>query len=272
MGVGMRASPIDEYLDELLLRLRGEPSDIRRVLAEAEDHLRTAAAEAVAAGLDQESAERRAVQRFGPPRLIARRFGAEWTDADVASVIRQAITALIAVALVGMLAIGMSGAVAAAMGSVWGKAFVAGDADGVTYTASRCADFVEYFPHAGSCTAAAVDHHFDEIVSYRLAVGVLGLAALAVLAVLHRRRRRTGPTSRLLPPAFVPTIGAAVFGMAAIILGFDGLNLLLQGTTHGAGGQLSAAIVSGAAAVAFGWRLLRELSARAARQPRATAS
>jgi hypothetical protein len=272
MGVGMSASPIDEYLDELMLRLRGEPSDIRRVLAETEDHLRTAAAEAVASGLDEKSAERRAVERFGPPRLIARRFGAEWTDADASSVIRQAMTAVTAVAMVGMLAIGMSGAVAAGMGALWGKSFVAGDADGVTYTASRCADFLEYFPHAGSCTAAAVDHHFDEIVSYRLAVGVLGLAALAVLVVLHRRRRRTGPTLRLLPRAFVPTIGAAVFGMAAIILGFGGLNLLLQGTTHGAGGQFSAAIVSCAVAVAFGWRLLRELSTRADLQPRATAS
>ena len=169
-------------------------------------------------------------------------------------------------ATVGLLAIGASGAAAAVMGALWGKGFVAGDPSGVTYTPARCADLFEYVPHATSCEAAATSHHFDEIVGYRLATGALGLGLLGVVVVARRRRRRAtgmrasaGP--RMLPPAVAPTVGLSLFGVAAALLGLDGANRLVQGVSHGGGGQLSGALVSVAVAGWFGRRLLTTLEA-----------
>jgi hypothetical protein len=257
------ASAIDAYLDDLLLRLHGEPSAIRRMLTESEDHLRQAAAEGRARGLSTEHAEREAVARFGSVSAVARGFATNQSLAPSSIAIRQAAMALAMLGIIGCIAIGVSGAVAAGMGALWGKAFVSGDADGVTYTAARCADLRSYFPHAGSCEAAAVQHHFEEIVQNRLAVGVFGLLGLGLAALYHRRRRRAGgplgPSLRLIPRVFVPIAGATVFGGAAALLAADGLNLLIQGLPHGAGGQLSGAFVSAFLAAWFARHLLLSL-------------
>ena len=47
-------------------------------------------------------------------------------------------------AAVGLVAIGVSAILALAMGAAWGAPFVAGDLPGVTYTAERCQDLMEY--------------------------------------------------------------------------------------------------------------------------------
>src|SRR5690349_22729895 len=68
---GVRMSgPVDRYLDELFDRLAGTGSAGRRVLVEAEDHLRTATAEGVQRGLSSDDAEREAVTRFGPAARV----------------------------------------------------------------------------------------------------------------------------------------------------------------------------------------------------------
>ncbi len=66
---------IEAYLDLLLVELHGRARDVRRALADAETHLEDATAEGVAAGLSREEAERAAVERFGPPRTVARQNG-----------------------------------------------------------------------------------------------------------------------------------------------------------------------------------------------------
>ena len=70
----MSGDRIEGYLDQLLLELRGRATDVRRVLAETEEHLRDATADGVAAGLSPDEAEAEAIARFGSPRAIARRF------------------------------------------------------------------------------------------------------------------------------------------------------------------------------------------------------
>jgi hypothetical protein len=57
---------IDEYLERLDRELRARRAPRRRFLAEAEDHLRSAAQEL--------GSEREAVERFGDATLVARRF------------------------------------------------------------------------------------------------------------------------------------------------------------------------------------------------------
>ncbi len=69
-------SEIDRYLDELFDRMSGTGAAGRRALAEAEDHLRAAAADAMAAGLPADRAERDAVARFGRAAMVARRLRA----------------------------------------------------------------------------------------------------------------------------------------------------------------------------------------------------
>ncbi len=143
---------------------------------------------------------------------------------------------------IGMSAIGASGLVAGAFGAAFGKSFVAGDTNGVTYLPARCADFLSYFPRAGSCEAAATAHHFDEVVQYRIAAGVLGLLTLAGWWLL--RRRFGGRNRGALPEGFVATIGAALFGLAALtLLALGGLPILL-GEPTGAGGLLSGGVVA----------------------------
>lgn len=67
-------SEIEWYLDELFDQLAGTGVAGRRALIEAEYHLRAAAADAMARGLPEDTAEHEAVSRFGPPALVARKL------------------------------------------------------------------------------------------------------------------------------------------------------------------------------------------------------
>ena len=67
-------SEIEWYLDELFDQLAGTGAAGRRALMEAEYHLRTAAAGAMARGLPEDQAEHEAVSRFGPSALVARKM------------------------------------------------------------------------------------------------------------------------------------------------------------------------------------------------------
>jgi hypothetical protein len=70
----MAASPIEGYLDRLDHELRARRAPRRRLLAEAEDHLRSAAEELVAGRRSFADAEQEAIERFGTPPEVAHRF------------------------------------------------------------------------------------------------------------------------------------------------------------------------------------------------------
>lgn len=229
----------------------GEPSyGIKRnILAECEDHLREAAHRAGETGTSPEQAERLAVAAFGTPRLVARRFAAEEGRLLPPSVLLNLVVALALLGGVGLAAIGVSGAVSADFGAAFGKTFVSGDQSGVTYTPDRCKEPLEYAPGADDCEASAVSDHFDEIVTDRIAVGVLGLLALGGYLVVRRRYPRLSGV-RLLPEGFSAIAGAALFGVAAAALLFQSLGQLSFGGSSGAGGYLSGGLV---AAIVFVW-------------------
>jgi hypothetical protein len=146
------------------------------------------------------------------------------------------------------------------MGSVWGKTFVSGDPPEITYTPARCAQFQELAPRP-TCEEAATAHHYDEVVGYRLGAGVLGLLVLVSWWVA---RRRVPAAVGLLPDGFVPTVGAAVFGMAAASLVFTGVSQIPGGSSNGAGQFLSAGVVALVVCALFLRSLLRVLLVRAA--------
>jgi hypothetical protein len=169
---------------------------------------------------------------------------------------------------IGLLAIGISGVVALAGGRAFGKDFVSGDPPDVTYTANRCAELLEYYP-GGTCRSAATAHHFDEIVSYRIAAGVLGLLIVAgerllVPGSLRRQGQR-------LPAGIIDTAGVTAFGLAAAALFGLGVSHLLVVQPQlalsfsGSGQWLSGAIVAAPVAVYFGLRLLSLLDGGGAR-------
>jgi hypothetical protein len=65
-----------DYLKALRASLRVPPGKADRIMAEVEDHLRQAMDEEIAAGATPHEAERRALERFGPPEEVARSFRA----------------------------------------------------------------------------------------------------------------------------------------------------------------------------------------------------
>ena len=160
---------------------------------------------------------------------------------------------------VGLVAIGMSGVLAAAAGTAVGKSWVAGDPPSVRYSAARCADFLEYEPHARSCELAATEHHFVEVVDYRIAAGLVGAFTLGACVLLSRRRPSLFRSDRL-PVAFDATVAAILFGAAAAWLLGYGLDQQRLGY-DGAGLYLSGGVVALAATALAGSRFVRITSA-----------
>lgn len=170
----------------------------------------------------------------------------------------QLIGRAIVLGAIGPVAIGVSSGVAAAFGITVGKAFVAGDQPGVTYSRARCADFFEYSPHARSCEQAATEHHYGEVVEYRVAAGVFGLVILGASEVVRRRRPEVFGTD-CLPVAFGDTVAATAFTVGGIGLIANGIDLLALGN-NGDGNWLSSGIVASLAAIGFGTRFLHRVA------------
>lgn len=241
--------PLDRYLDELFVALRhGEAPSARRLLAETEAHLRECSARLRAQGMDPESAEREAIRRFGPVEAVTPALRSPRLP------LRAFLRPAVGLAAAGAIAVGVSGALSELFGRLWGAGFVAGDLPGNAYTAARCAVYQAPYPGL-DCLHAAAEHHWGEVVEYRVALGILGLLLLLVWRFL--------PKSAPLPSGLAPTLAAAAFFLAAAATGFEALNAALQGW-GGAGAWLSAAAVSLPLAVAFGLIALQRLRPRLA--------
>ena len=175
------------------------------------------------------------------------------------NVLAQLVVTAARLTCVGLVAIGVSGAVAFGLGSAFGRSFVAGDPPGVTYSKARCADYFEYAPGSRTCEQAATAHHFGETVDYRLVAGVPGLLGLAGLLLIRRR----APAARgALPEGFEATIGATVFGAAALLLLGSSLAQIAGGQRAGAGSFLSGGIVALGPAGVYSLSLYRTLLRR----------
>jgi hypothetical protein len=143
---------------------------------------------------------------------------------------------------IGLLAIGVSGMLAFGFGLVAGRAFVAGDAPGVTHSAQSCREFHEDAPHARTCAEAAAKHHFADVIWDRVGAGAVGGLLLAVALALGSRRR-AGSLLRL-PETLVPTIATLTFSVVGVWLVDHGLTLTLRNSDTGGGGYLSAGLVA----------------------------
>jgi hypothetical protein len=244
---------IDAYLDDLFLSVRLEPAAARRLLREAEDHLREEQERLVAQGAEPDAAASEAIAAFGSVQQILTRADEEDRGGWLRRVLGSLVVAGLWMIAIGLLAIGASGALAWALGSTLGQEFVAGDQEGVTYTAERCLQLQRLEPDAPDCADAAVAHHFAETVGYRLGAGVAGIV-VALVAFAARPLARRGPDIHGL---FLGA-GAALFGAFAFLLLGQGL-MELPGGADGSGALLSAGATALPVALAFGALLLRWL-------------
>ncbi len=227
----MTETPIEDYLDELLLRTRADPRTTRRVLDEASDHLHAAAAELQSGGMSRQDAENESVRRFGPASPIAHAAFRRSFAALAVETLRAALFLLSC----GLLAVGISGLVVLLMNVWFGRDFVGGAA-----IAAR---------------GASVGEIADDAVVLRVLAGLVGL--LGLLGYL-RWRRRVG-SLLLLPAGLVDALGATCFAAGAAGLAVASSDQAVQNGTPGVGFPLSGALVAGAATVYFCIRAARDL-------------
>ena len=106
---------VEDYLDQLYAGLRGSPRRGRRLLAEAEDHLRQGVAEGLAAGLSQREAQEAAISSFGSVRAVVRAHQVQRQRVPGLAVLADLVMSAWKLGSIGLLAVGASGLVVAGM-------------------------------------------------------------------------------------------------------------------------------------------------------------
>jgi hypothetical protein len=249
------SEPVENYLDELLARLHGAPSAVRRMMAETELHLYTAVEEGLSQGLDVPAAGFQAVRRFGSAEQVARAWNAQAPAEPMRSFVHRLAGELALLAGVGLTAIGISGLLARLMTAMWGLRFMFADPPGTRYTVGQCHYWLRLHPHAAGCTGAYLAESLTDGTDARFAAGVIGVAVLTIVGIQRRRRG----IRLLTPPSTLTAFAAAALFTAAstalLALGADDLRIA---GGNGAGQWLSGAVVSFPLAVLFIWLFLRQ--------------
>lgn len=244
---------VEDYLDELFVALRGQPRQIRRMLAEAEEHLRSAITDDLAHGTLAEDAGVAAVARFGGAAEVARAWNASTPAEPMRSFLRRMAAQFVPLAGIGLIAIGLSGVIARVMTALWGRTFMFADPPGTTYPAAACRFWLSVHPSAGSCTNAYLAESQADGLLARYAAGVLGLVLLGVVVAIRRRR---GMAIFGRPQLLSSFTGAVVFLGAALGLLGLGVDSIRTSDSQGAGQWLSGAVIALPLAVAYGFIFL----------------
>lgn len=127
---------------------------------------------------------------------------------------------------VGLIAIGVSGAVCQVVGYSLGDHALAADSQVAQPSAERCAEYMEYAPGKATCAAAEMAHHADETVRNRVAVGILGLIAVAGYVLFRMRSAYDVRESAAQTHAYL-LMATAAFGIAAAVLLGTGIGVAL---------------------------------------------
>jgi hypothetical protein len=247
--------PVENYLDQLYVGLRGSPRRGRRILAEAEDHLREGVADGLAAGLTEREAQEQAISSFGSVRAVVRAHDGRLRQVPGLAVLIDVAMSAWRLGSIGLLAVGASGLVAAAMNAVFGRHFV-GSASGAALPAAACRHWLSNWPGAHSCAQAYLLESSADAVSLRLFTGFIGLILLGG----YYLARRSGWSRGVLPDAFAPTVAMSLFGAAGLgLLALSVSHASVLGLPAGPGFYLSGALVALALAAVFGGQVHRTL-------------
>lgn len=257
-GAGDGEGPIETYLDRLVVEMAASPPRrFRRLLAEAEEHLRDDRRHLVAEGLSEDEAERQAVGRFGAARDLAADDRRQLMT-PLHAVARRVLVSGLLLAGVGGIAVGLSGLIAGLFRAVAGSSFLVDVAPHQTLSAADCARWLALQPGAASCRDAAVADWANETVAYRIAAGILGVTCLLGYAWV-RHRSSPGNREQGLPRAVSDAIGVTAFAGGAAWTLVMGLQMVTTAHGQGSGQWLSAAPVALVGVVVFGLRLLSDL-------------
>jgi hypothetical protein len=250
---------IGQYLDELRASLRLAPEKAALIVAEAEDHLRTTASDALAAGMTEREAQQAAISAFGSVRAVVRAH-----ESRPRNLIRGRSTGEILSDLfwsawklggIGLIAIGVSGLVVLVMNVAFGPTFTGQAPPGVTFAKANCAYWMSAWPGAHTCAAAHMLEASSDEVVLRIVGGILGIILLQGYAIARYFWRRHGHGPAVLLAGHFPVVAACVFGTGAFGLALAQLTGLT--VKEGPGAYLSGALVASALAVAYGVRTSR---------------
>jgi hypothetical protein len=235
--------PVDDYLDQLYAGLRTTPRQARRIIAEAEDHLREATAAGVEAGLTEREAEEAAISSFGSVTAVVR---AHARRIPPLTVFGELVMAAWKLASIAVLAVAGSGLVALVMNQVLGRQFVGGDPARATgVSAAACHYWMAIWPHAQTCGQAAMLETSSDAVTLRVFMLIPGLILLEGYVLARRYQRKRGWRADVLPDGFVPTAAACLFGALTAGLTFLAAAAPPDAShTGGPGSFLSAAVVT----------------------------
>ena len=199
------ADPVEDYLDQLYASLRTTPRQARRIIAEAEDHLREATAAGIEAGLTEVEAQEAAISSFGSVRAVVR---AHARRVPPLAVFGELVMAGWKLASIAVLAVAGSGVIAFAMNRTLGRSFVGGStAQASGASAATCQHWMGLWPHVQYCGQAAVLETSSDAVSLRLLMLIPGLVLLEGYLLARRYQRRRGWRADLLPDLVRPHRG-----------------------------------------------------------------
>jgi hypothetical protein len=251
---GTHRDLVEDFLDRLLVSLRGSPRRVRHTLAEVEAHLRDAVDEGMAAGLPEPEAQAWAVERMGPVHTVTGNT-ATFGRPSRGLLRRLTLTAAL-VGGAGLAAIGGAGLIARWFQAVKGTEFITAPWPAGSYTRADCARWLTGDPGTHSCVAAMLADHAGDVMMEATAAGILGLLVLVAYLAL-RMQWRDRATMTALPAGSAEALGAALAGLAAVAC--FGMAYNIEGTQRGIGAGLpwSLGLAAAVTAIVFALALLR---------------
>ncbi|GAB3614775.1 permease prefix domain 1-containing protein [Humibacter ginsengisoli] len=213
---------IDGYLDDMLDRLEGTAAERRRMLSEAETHLRDSADSFMRGGMDADAAQSAAIAAFGDAPMIASASNRRRPAELLAAFVRAAAQ----LGMYGFAAIGVAALLTRGLALVTSTQWVYGAPAGYRFTAAQCAHWLAVQPGATDCHVAAAMENSDDSFLFVLAAAIIGLiVAGVILGAMRLARRRPVRAVARLPRSVVAAIGATAFlgaGVALVVAGAVG--------------------------------------------------
>ncbi len=235
---------IDDYLTDLERRLRLMPEASRRLVEETQAHLQDAVEAEMASGTDLDTAEERALARFGTAHQVARA-----ANGGYRRVVGPALSAIAQLVAVGCGCVIAGTLIAEVLSWATSTSWVFGPPSTFAPTAGQAAHWLHVQPSAQGWRQAAAAENASDSLLLRTGLGLIGLAAAGVLALVVRRQPRLGG-------GVTPIVGVTAFGGAAALLASGALSTLDWGRGQSLSDMIPALVAAGCYAVLCGRDLL----------------